>query len=74
VPGHTSTSRSSDHQNEGVDVRRARTEARQATRIPKRKRGRVQEDEEEERFYDAYTGLTDDADDYMTAVEEQPVV
>jgi F0F1-type ATP synthase membrane subunit b/b' len=63
------------------DIRQARTEARRASQAAKengtksstRKRDEMNDDQEET-FSDAHTGLTYDEDQYLRAVEEQPAV
>jgi hypothetical protein len=47
--------------------------ARNKGQVPKRKRD-DDEEEEEERYFDAHTGLTDDEEDYFSAIEEQPAI
>jgi hypothetical protein len=63
------------------DIREARTEVRRAsqaakengTKGSKRKRDQINDDQQET-FSDAHTGLTDDEDRYLSAVEAQPAV
>jgi hypothetical protein len=63
-----------------LDVLQARTEVWKSMtkakykRSPKRKRDKQDYDDENHTFYDAHTGLSDDEEDYFSAVEEQPAV
>jgi hypothetical protein len=47
--------------------------ARNKGQVPKRKRD-DDDEEEEERYFDAHTGLTDDEEDYFSAIEDQPAI